>query len=104
MTIKQDKKKQLYIMKVENSEAFVSYTIKDNIMFLNHAEVPYELRGKGIGKLLVESTFSLLTEQGYKATAICSYVRTIARRSPKWSKIITDPDSFDSCSLDSPSF
>ena len=29
-----------------------------------------------------------LTEEGYTATAICSYIRAVAKRHPKWSSII----------------
>jgi len=57
-------------------------------MALNHSEVPYNLRGQGIGKVLVEKTFEQLTKEGYKAVAICSYIKVVARRSDKWSTII----------------
>ena len=57
-------------------------------MYLNHSEVPKSLQGKGIGKVLVEKTFEKLTDEGYKAIAVCSYVKLVAQRSEKWQKII----------------
>ncbi|WP_290682533.1 GNAT family N-acetyltransferase [Kordia sp.] len=57
-------------------------------MYLVHSEVPYNLRGQGIGKVLVEKTFEKLTDEGYKAIAICSYVKAVAKRSEKWKTII----------------
>lgn len=50
--------------------------------------MPYNLRGQGIGKVLVEKTFEQLTKEGYKAVAVCTYIKAVARRSDKWSKII----------------
>jgi len=41
-----------------------------------------------IGKVLVEKTFEKLTEEGYTAVAICSYVKAVASRSEKWKHII----------------
>ena len=57
-------------------------------MYLNHSEVPYNLRGQGIGKVLVEKTFEKLTEEGHKAKAVCSYIRTVKNRSERWKNII----------------
>ena len=36
----------------------------------------------------MEKTFEKLTEEGYHAVAICSYIKAVARRSEKWNKII----------------
>ena len=78
-----------YIMELENGqEAYVEFYIKDDTMFLIHSFVPPGSRGNGIGKALVESTFEQLTNEGYKAKAVCSYIRVIASRSPKWKDII----------------
>ena len=57
-------------------------------MYLVHSEVPYNLRGQGIGKILVEKTFEKLTEEGYKAVAVCSYIQAVAKQSKKWNTII----------------
>lgn len=57
-------------------------------MYLAHSEVPYNLRGQGIGKVLVEKTFEKLTEENYLAVAVCSYVKMIKNRSDHWSTII----------------
>ncbi|MFK8045167.1 MAG: GNAT family N-acetyltransferase [Crocinitomicaceae bacterium] len=69
-------------------KAYVSYSMEGEIMKLVYSKVPDELSGQGIGKLLVEKTFEKLTKEGYKAIAICSYIRLIAMRSNKWKEII----------------
>ncbi|MCH5598923.1 GNAT family N-acetyltransferase [Niabella ginsengisoli] len=90
MGIIHDKINKEFVLPMENgTKAKVSYVL-DNAseMRLVHSEVPLALRGKGIGKELVLKTFEQLTEEGYRAKAVCGYVRHIAKRDPKWSGII----------------
>lgn len=77
-----------FTLNINGEIAKVEYTLRNNIMFLVHSEVPYILRGHGIGKVLVEKTFEQLTKEGYKASAVCSFIKAIARRSKKWNLII----------------
>ena len=89
MEIRHDKDKRQLILLIANGlEAKVEYRLDNKNMLLIHSEVPSELRGKGVGKDLVLKTFEKLTEEGYTATAICSYIRAVAKRHPKWSSII----------------
>ncbi|QDH78573.1 N-acetyltransferase [Echinicola soli] len=90
MDIIHDKTNKEFVLPLENgTKATVSY-ILDNAseMRLVHSEVPPALRGQGVGKELVLKTFEKLTEEGYRAKAVCRYVRHVARRDPKWSGII----------------
>lgn len=88
LDIKHDKDNNRFTLDINGELAKVEYRLKDGKMYLVHSEVPYNLRGQGIGKVLVEKTFEQLTEECYKAIAVCSYVKAVARRSDKWSKII----------------
>ena len=72
----------------EVRESIVEYVLKNDKMYLVHSEVPYNLRGKGIGKELVLKTFEKLTEEGNKAVAVCSYIVAIKNRDSYWSTII----------------
>lgn len=84
-----DEENKQFILPLENDlVAIVSYTLDDKMMRLDYSEVPYELRGQGVGKELIEKTFQALTDDGFEAIAICSYIRSVAMRSSKWSKII----------------
>ena len=83
-----NKEKQKYTLVVEGQETKVEYKLKEGKMYLTYAEVPYHLRGKGVGKELVLKTFEQLTKEGYKAIAVCSYVKAIAKRSKEWNSII----------------
>lgn len=84
-----DQDNQQFILPVENElVATVSYKLNGKMMRLVYSEVPPVLRGQGVGKVLVEKTFQKLTDEGFEAIAICSYVRVVAMRSPIWSEII----------------
>lgn len=83
-----DKENQRFTLDINGEQAKVDYELKDDKMFLVHSEVPYNLRGQGIGKVLVEKTFEKLTEENYKAVAVCSYIKAIKNRSEYLKKII----------------
>jgi len=88
LSIKHDKENRRFTLDINGELAKVDYSIKDGKMYLNHSEVPYNLRGQGIGKVLVEKTFEQLTKEGYTAVAICSYIRAVAQRSEPWNTTI----------------
>jgi predicted GNAT family acetyltransferase len=90
MEIKHDKAKREFVLPIDASNsAKVVYTLNSSSeMRLVHSEVPYALQGQGIGKELVLKTFQKLTDEGYKATAVCSYIKAVANRDSKWRNII----------------
>ena len=88
LDIVHDKENKRFTLDINGELAKVDYTLRDDKMYLVHSEVPYNLRGQGIGKVLVKKTFEELTKEGYKAVAICSYIRAVAKQSEKWDKTI----------------
>lgn len=74
---------KIFVMKVGDDFAKIEYTEKDNCFYLIHSEVPEHLRGKGIGKELVEKTFEYLHQNKIKGIAVCSYIKAIAIKSNK---------------------
>lgn len=89
MEIVHNKERRHYVLLVDGHVARVDYVLKNDLMYLTHSEVPVSLRGQGIGKKLVLLTFEKLTEEGYKAIAVCSYIKLIAQRSDVWRNIIS---------------
>lgn len=80
LKVRHDKDRKMFIMDIdEDATAHIAYILKDGKMFLTYSEVPFSLRGKGYGKVLVEKTFEQLTEEGYTA---------VAKESEKWNAII----------------
>ena len=45
-----------FILDINGELAKVTYELRDDKMFLIHSEVPFNLRGQGIGKVLVEKS------------------------------------------------
>lgn len=88
LSLHHDKENKQFKLEINGEIAKVDYELCDNKMYLTHTEVPYNLRGKGIGKILVEKTFIQLTQESYKIIAICTYIKAIASRSEKWKTII----------------
>jgi predicted GNAT family acetyltransferase/glutaredoxin len=83
-----EKNKRHFILDINGELARVTYQLRDDKMYLVHSEVPLNLRGQGVGKVLVEKTFERLTSEKFKAVAVCSYIKVIAKRSKKWNSII----------------
>lgn len=51
-----DIENQQYTLNINGEIARVEYSLKDDRMYLLHSEIPFNLRGQGIGKVLVEKT------------------------------------------------
>nr|WP_321236109.1 N-acetyltransferase [uncultured Psychroserpens sp.] len=79
---------QQFTLNINGEIAKVEYQLRNDKMYLVHSEVPYQLRGRGFGKVLVDKTFEKLTEEGYQAVAICSYIKAVKNRSEKWNTLI----------------
>lgn len=88
LVINHDLIKKKFTLDINGEEARVEYDWKNDKMYLIHSEVPYNLRGRGIGKELVLKTFEKLHEEGYKAVAICSYIKAVKSRDEYWNSII----------------
>lgn len=86
--IKHHPDRQQFTLEVDGKIAKIDYTKLNDKLYLNHSEVPYELRGKGVGKVLVEKAFEYIEEHGMRAIAICSFIKIVAQHSPKWNSII----------------
>jgi predicted GNAT family acetyltransferase len=83
-----DAKQQQFRLKMGGQFALVDYVIREGRWYLLHSEVPYELRGQGVGKLLVEQTFEYIEANHISAVALCTYIKLVAQRSAKWRTII----------------
>lgn len=88
LEIQHEKENSRFTIDINGEIAKIDYRLRDGKMYLEHSEVPRNLRGQGIGKVLVEKTFEKLTEENYKAVAVCSYIRAVKNRSEHWKSII----------------
>lgn len=73
----------------ESYVAFIDYILNnENIMFLTHTEVPKELGGKGIGKILVQKSLEFLKENDYKLAPLCPFVAAYVKKNPEWGVLL----------------
>ena len=88
LQIVHEEENQCFTLNINGELATVDYALKNEKMYLTHSEVPFNLRGQGVGKVLVEKTFEQLTADNYTAVAVCSYIKAIKNRSDYWKGII----------------
>ena len=69
----------MFVMRVGDDFAKFEYIVKNNCYHLVHSEVPNRLRGKGIGRELVEKTFEYLHFNQIKAIASLA-ISTLSRK------------------------
>ena len=85
--VNQDKKR--FELHTEDHTAFIDYILNNqNIMFLTHTEVPKELGGKGIGKILVQNTLEYLKTNGHTLAPVCPFVAAYVKKNPEWKEIL----------------
>ncbi len=76
-------------MAVEGLTAFVAYRRNgDGSIALNHAEVPSELEGRGVGSILVRTTLDAVRAEGLKVVPRCSFVAAFIRRNPAYADMV----------------
>lgn len=77
--------KKRFELHTEGYIAFIDYILNnENIMFLTHTEVPKELGGRGIGKILVQNSLEFIKENDYKLAPICPFVAAYVKKNPEW--------------------
>ena len=76
-------------MLVEGRVAFVTYRRGDGVMMLNHAEVPPELEGRGVGSQLVKATLDAVRAEGLKVMPRCSFVAAYIRRHREYADLLS---------------
>lgn len=79
---------QRFEMAVDGKTAFVSYRRGDGVIQLNHAEVPTELEGRGVGSRLVKATLDAVRTEGLKVRPRCSFVAAYMRRHREYADML----------------
>lgn len=80
-----------YQVEVEpNYWAHLDYYLNDDVLVITHTFVPDELRGKGCGKILMETVLNDIDSLGKKILPVCSYVKVYLQRHPQWQHLLTD--------------
>ncbi len=75
-------------MDVEGRIAFVAYRRGGGVITLNHAEVPRELEGRGVGGKLVRATLDAVRAEGLKVVPRCSFVAAFIQRNAAYQDLL----------------
>lgn len=87
-TVTDNTEKSRYEMSVEGRIAFVLYRRQGDVVLLNHAEVPPELEGRGVGSALARATLDHLRGEGKKVVPRCSFIASFIRRNPEYQDLL----------------
>ncbi len=79
---------QSFVLTKDGINSFISYQVRNNTYILWHSKVPFQHRGKGIGRELVEKTLDYIKKNNLQAIATCSYIANVASRSDKWNDVV----------------
>jgi uncharacterized protein len=72
---------------VGGASGFIDYRRSGSTLFLNHAEVPAALSGRGVGTRLVKETLDLIRARGERMVPACPFVRAFMRRNPAYADL-----------------
>src|SRR5258706_1641618 len=70
--------------------AFISSRGVGPTLWLNHAEVPAALGGRGVGTALVRQALDLIRSRGERMVAGCSFVAWFVRQHPEYADLCED--------------
>ena len=82
-TVRDVSGRRRYELEVGGGLAFIDYRRNGRIVTMTHAEVPAELRGAGVGSVLVKGALALVRERGEKVVPLCSFVAHYIQRHPE---------------------
>lgn len=77
-----------YEMDVDGNIAFVVYRWQNEIIVLEHTEVPQALAGRGIGSKLARAVLEDIARRGLHIKAECEFIAAFIDRNPNFSSLI----------------
>ncbi|MBC7451745.1 MAG: N-acetyltransferase [Cytophagales bacterium] len=64
--------------------AVIEYELQNNSFNLLHTHVPVNLRGKGMGKILLEKVLREIDADRMRVIPSCAFVKDYLSKNPKW--------------------
>ncbi|MGB0523106.1 MAG: GNAT family N-acetyltransferase [Flammeovirgaceae bacterium] len=79
-----------FFIAIEGEElAFLAYTnLQNKVLTLNHTDVSDKLKGKGVGKKLIEASVNFAREKQMKVVPNCPYAQTIFNKNPDFKTVL----------------
>jgi predicted GNAT family acetyltransferase len=83
MTIQHDAQGHRFVLRLADGEARLVYGyFSDEILDLQHTEIPASGHGQGVGDALVRAALAYAREHGLRVIATCPYVQAWLKRHP----------------------
>ena len=71
----------------DGSMGFIDYRRSGQTLYLNHAEVPAALSGRGLGTRLVREALDLIRVRGERIVPVCPFIKAFIRRHPSYAEL-----------------
>jgi uncharacterized protein len=83
VAVRHEPDRSRFVVDLPDGEAELLYgEFAEDVLDLQHTEVPPSGRGKGIGDALVRAALAFARERGARVMATCPYVQAWLRRHP----------------------
>jgi len=83
LTVEHDPQRSRFVVPLPDGEAQLVYApFSEDIIDLQHTEVPPSGQGHGVGDALVRAALAYASERGLRVIATCPYVQGWLRRHP----------------------
>ncbi len=77
-----------YEYRIEDYIPQIEYRTRPGEIALTHTRVPLELRGEGIGNMLVKDALDDIENQNLKLIPLCSFVASYIKKHPEYQKLL----------------
>ncbi|QJP33394.1 N-acetyltransferase [Nonlabens sp. Ci31] len=82
-----DSRGLFYLKEGNKTIAELTYTLKDNVMTIDHTEVHSSQEGRGLGTQLVTESYHFAKEKGRKIHPLCPFAEVLFDKNDSWHKV-----------------
>lgn len=86
-----NKQLSVFEFQTDNGTSQVMYAKRKNVLYLNYAFVPSEMRGKGVGAEMMGAVLGYARENGLLVVPICSYTVRYIKEHDEWDDLLYNP-------------